>query len=624
MDQPSATQPIMNGNSVEVVNVYALGRATRKTLDRLAPFCHLKASEGTQDPEILALVDRIVEKVKAYISGIDLSMLATQMAFRLADEALKLSEGKIPEHEWKLVPRRADNGLSRLASLAEQGDGYAQKMMSPFTDVRQDLYKIAARTKEKADVKVCLPFDPAKSDKTLTKSLKDVGLDLVANLKVICDFTDHASSLANWWASVYREFDAAAAAAAITMDPNVQPSSPSSPGAMSLPPPLDADVWVGVKAEYQTYYRTIRDVQQRYPNLVPTSKEAWSLSAHMITYSQSDAGSEFSSAPSHGFARQGTSASQDTPHTPPTSPTEYFDARSRPMSFAVDNSTPLSKKLFEGDDKDKKQSKRKGMFRALTISHRRTASAPPDLPPSGSSPEKKTNMKKMKQFLFTRTVPRPETKGLFPSSLRMSLSRSKSTSKMEKGKEKEKEREADVVSPRVAFEKMPAAGVGFMSEKEGEEELNEKRAEVGALATGMASATHVVNATLGKEDAAAAANALTVMVASDANATDDNSADQHADKENQPPFPDPVPLARTPSRAPSVARSHLSTKSKPRSLKLKTDHLGNGLDHSGPLGSQPNDKQVGLTSGVEDADAGKPSYGIARHLLCGACLSYSF
>ena len=87
-------------------------------------------------------MNKVVDKIKAFVGAIDSSMLATHMALSLSDEALRLSETKPPEQEWNLVPRRADDGLGRLATLAGMGDKYAQETSSVFTDVRQDLYKV--------------------------------------------------------------------------------------------------------------------------------------------------------------------------------------------------------------------------------------------------------------------------------------------------------------------------------------------------------------------------------------------------------------------------------------------------------------------------------------------------
>ena len=88
------------------------------------------------------LTNRVVDKIKTFINGIDLSMLAAQMALKLSDEAIRISEINVPGQEWSVVPRRADDGLSSLAGLAAIGDNYAQKMTQAFTDVRQDIYKV--------------------------------------------------------------------------------------------------------------------------------------------------------------------------------------------------------------------------------------------------------------------------------------------------------------------------------------------------------------------------------------------------------------------------------------------------------------------------------------------------
>jgi hypothetical protein len=90
----------------------------------------------------VGLTNRVVDKIKTFINGIDLSMLAAHTALQLADEAIRISEINVPGQEWSVVPRRADEGLSRLAGLAAIGDTYAQKMTQAFTDVRQDIYKV--------------------------------------------------------------------------------------------------------------------------------------------------------------------------------------------------------------------------------------------------------------------------------------------------------------------------------------------------------------------------------------------------------------------------------------------------------------------------------------------------
>ncbi|KAM6492023.1 hypothetical protein JOM56_011747, partial [Amanita muscaria] len=262
------------------VNVHALAKSTRKTLERLAPFCLLRPTGFVSHfscpvPSLIschspvqdaALMNKIAVKIKNLIDGIDSSMLATQSALTLANEALRLVEPtKSPtDQEWSIVPRRAVEGLGKLAGIATLGDKHAQKTGTVFRDVTQDLHKVAAMTKEKRDVMVIVPLDPEQPDHTTKKSLRDVGLDLHANLSLVTDFAQQVSALANWWAFVRQEIEIASAAALLTTDPDAQPA---------------------VQADYHSYFRTIRQVQSRYPNLVSASNEAWQLSAKSISLS---------------------------------------------------------------------------------------------------------------------------------------------------------------------------------------------------------------------------------------------------------------------------------------------------------------------------------------------------
>lgn len=81
----------------------------------------------------------------------------------------------------------------------------------------------------------------------------------MANESLLADFSQNVSALAKWWTYVRQELEAAAATAALMSDPNVQPTSPTSPGAMTLPPALNADIWTRVQADYHSYFRTVRN-----------------------------------------------------------------------------------------------------------------------------------------------------------------------------------------------------------------------------------------------------------------------------------------------------------------------------------------------------------------------------
>ncbi|KAK2467545.1 hypothetical protein APHAL10511_000400 [Amanita phalloides] len=488
---PSVSQRMNNRNSsIDGLNVHGLAKVTSKTLERLAPFCLLRPTGLVQD---VALMNKVVDKIKSFINGIDLSMLATQMVLKLANEAIGLSEINVPGQEWNIVPRRADEGLGRLAGLAAMGDGYAQRMSKIFTDVRQDLYRIAAMTKEKRNVMVIIPLDPEQleANHTLTKSLRDVGLDLAANVNLLVDFAHHASSLMKWWSFVKQELEASATAAALTSDPNVQPTSPTSPGAMALPPALDADIWKRVQADYHSYFRTIREVQARYPNLMAASNEAWKVSAPAISLTPSSESEESNPAPNATSAtKPEQNQNQKQSPTTPTSPSTYYDARSRPISMAVDDD--VDEKGGKSDDKTGKKKRGISLLSpSKSFSSRKNSrsssgsgsvsSNTPDL-----TTDQKLSMKKMRAFLFTRTVPRPQVRGLFPKSMRMSLSaRSRSSAagpseddqEQGKGKGKEKAANGDALGSEKLGPKVSFMNLNLQAEIEEKQVEHEKEKE---------------------------------------------------------------------------------------------------------------------------------------------------
>ncbi|KIL64819.1 hypothetical protein M378DRAFT_564481 [Amanita muscaria Koide BX008] len=350
-------------STLDGVNVHALAKSTRKTLKRLAPFCLLRPIGPVRDD---ALVNEILVKIKGLIDGIDSSMLATQAALRLANEVLRLAETTKSPTDQKsgIVPRRAIEGMEKekLAGIATLGEKYAQQSGTIFKDVAQDLHEVAAMTKEKRDVMVIVPLlDPDQPDQ---KSLHDVGFDLHANLNLLTDFAEQVSALADWLAFVRKEIEFASAAASQSQNtgPDAQPASPTLPGAMTLPLMLNVGVWTKIQVDYHSYFRTIRQVQSHYHNLVSASFEAWQLSAKSISIFSPEDGSD----------------------------------SDRPMS----PSPP----------------------------------APPPNPTPTSPTNSKLSIKKVQEFLSTRFSPRPEVKGLFPTS----SSTSGPSERKGKGKEKEK------------------------------------------------------------------------------------------------------------------------------------------------------------------------------------------
>ena len=182
-------------------------------------------------------------------------------------------------------------------------------------------------------------------------------------------------------------------------------------------------------------------MQARYPALVAASNEAWKPSAQVISLSPSSSSESESGDETPAKSTATPAKAEANPNaspTTPTSPSTYYDARSRPISMAVDD---------PNGDADGKSNKKQGKKRKGFILSPSKSASPSYPDPSGSSTspgpttDPKLSIKKMRAFLFTRTVPRPEVRGLFPSSLKMSMSRSKSSarsSEQEKGKGKEK------------------------------------------------------------------------------------------------------------------------------------------------------------------------------------------
>lgn len=172
------------------------------------------------------------------------------------------------------------------------------------------------------------------------------------------------------------------------------------------------------------------------------SSEAWQTSAPGISLSPSLDGSDRSSSPPPVGSNNAAKVDHNQSPTTPTSPSTYYDARSRPMSMAVDDPNSGAK---QGEKSDKKSAWRQGKRKVFSLSPSKSSSSKS----SGASPatpglttDQKLSIKKMRAFLFTRTVPRPEVRGLFPSSMRVSLSRSRSSGPSQaepKGKGKEKD-----------------------------------------------------------------------------------------------------------------------------------------------------------------------------------------
>ncbi|PPQ65088.1 hypothetical protein CVT24_003042 [Panaeolus cyanescens] len=205
------------------VDLLSTARTTRKTLERLAPFAKMRPATGTS-----ALVNKIVEKINAYIELVDTSMHTSQLGYQLARDVVVASDPVEKAAGWDADfevssnvgsdyrPSRPNSppppdglpsgpaGAPSIAELAVKGYEMAKQVEQGFNNISQALYKIAAATKESKLV-VVVPPDPTHTG-TLKLNLKDVATDLVANLSLLSEFSQKASGLAEWWTWARDEF----------------------------------------------------------------------------------------------------------------------------------------------------------------------------------------------------------------------------------------------------------------------------------------------------------------------------------------------------------------------------------------------------------------------------------
>ncbi|KAF9044985.1 hypothetical protein BJ165DRAFT_1404251 [Panaeolus papilionaceus] len=205
------------------LDLQTIARTTRKTLERLAPFAKMRPSTGTS-----ALVNKIVEKINAYIELVDTSMHASQLGYQLARDVVVASDPVEKAAGWDTdfevasnvgsdyrpsrpksppppnLPPSGPAGAASVAELAVRGYEMAKQVEQGFNNISQALYKIAAATKESKLV-VVVPPDPTHNE-TLKLNLKDVATDLVANLSLLSEFSQRASGMAEWWTWARDEF----------------------------------------------------------------------------------------------------------------------------------------------------------------------------------------------------------------------------------------------------------------------------------------------------------------------------------------------------------------------------------------------------------------------------------
>ncbi|KAF8153381.1 hypothetical protein B0H34DRAFT_103418 [Crassisporium funariophilum] len=250
------------------LSMTALAKTTRKTVERMAPFSLMTTSDPTKPLPLLA---KIVGKVNAYIRLIDASMLSAQIAWKVAGDAMVLCDPELRSvygrESEKEGPGTGEDGewdpasvtWESLADLAQKGAEQAAKVEDGFVGVRQEVYKIAASTKDNMLV-VLVPPDPSHSE-TLRIHLKEIGTNLVANLSLLAQFSKAVSEMADWWDWVKSDLAAASTAGA---------------SSSNLPSQKERfERWSMAKEGWQEYYNVINSVHDRFPALLAESSAAW-------------------------------------------------------------------------------------------------------------------------------------------------------------------------------------------------------------------------------------------------------------------------------------------------------------------------------------------------------------
>jgi len=214
------------------------------------------------------VVAKIVKKIRTYLQAIDSSILAVQITSRLSNDAMALCNLALEEDDQDssltIISTRSERRrrLDELVKLATEASENAQNTTASFKEVQQELYKIAATTKNEAFI-VEIPIDPARP-KTIKRPLKDVGSDLVANLSLLAEFSQLASQLADWCGVMRSQLEKAGESTSAII--------PSLDGTDTFAHVQSIrDQWIKIRNETSEYQSVIGDLQARYPDLLPMS-----------------------------------------------------------------------------------------------------------------------------------------------------------------------------------------------------------------------------------------------------------------------------------------------------------------------------------------------------------------
>ncbi|KAJ3547849.1 hypothetical protein NMY22_g1488 [Coprinellus aureogranulatus] len=365
------------------LNYVGLAKVTRKVLDRLAPFCHMKEASldrtnssssepkmspfgsplsspevspspslsglpPTEDqpirPAIVAgpsskvlspqartkLVEKIRSRVIKIVEAIDSHIHSAQVAFKMCREGMVLCDeevrgkalatdetplpvGQAPDQDEKdeglssshrhskepqsvpsnvtaddgwdvdIDPDEADNrgvpapahelhaygtsGHHFLLHQAHEGLDLAKKTEECFDAVQQEVYKIAAQTKDRSAA-VLVPSAPGQ-EPTIRKQLKDVGLDLVANLTLLeSGFARQVKGTVAWWQWVIADLEKGEQSALVPLDE-------SSAGKDQEAMKKAYAWWEEAKEGWQAYYDVIATLHIVYHDLLVPSARAW-------------------------------------------------------------------------------------------------------------------------------------------------------------------------------------------------------------------------------------------------------------------------------------------------------------------------------------------------------------